>query len=344
MKKFTITPVNTDIREALQKKIDLKTKPLGSLGVLETLALQIGSIQQNLCPQFDNPQLFVFAGDHGIAREGVSPFPQEVTQQMVLNFIAGGAAINVFCRQHGIDISVVDAGVIADFASNLPIIKRKVSYGTESFLSAPAMSPQQRDTAIAHGADLVRTAHQSGCNVIAFGEMGIGNTSSSALIMHKICDIPLEQCTGRGTGLSDEGLAHKLAILSRCSANFVGSRDAMAVLAHFGGFETAMVCGALLQAAELRMTILVDGFNITAALLCAAQIEPDILGYCIAAHQSDENGHAQMLQFLGLKPVLQLGMRLGEGTGAAVAYPVVESALRFVCEMASFEDAGVSNV
>lgn len=344
MKQFNIPLVSAEIRSALQKKIDLKTKPLGSLGTLESLALQIGSIQNSFSPQFSNPQLIVFAGDHGIVCEGVSPFPQEVTRQMVLNFIAGGAAINTFCRQHSIGISVVDAGVNADFPDDLSIVKRKVAPGTASYLNGPAMTAEQCGAAIDHGAELVRSAHRSGCNVIAFGEMGIGNTSSSSLIMHKICGVPLSECTGRGTGLSDEGLAHKLSILSRCSANFKGDNEPMSILAHFGGFETAMVCGAMLQAAELRMTILVDGFNITAALLCAAKLAPNILGYCVAAHQSGENGHAQMLRYLGLVPVLQLGMRLGEGTGAAVAFPVVDSALRFVCEMASFEDAGVSNV
>ncbi len=343
MKKFNIIPVNSEISEAIQEKIDLKTKPLGSLGVLEKLALQIGSIQCSLTPSFTNPQMFVFAGDHGIAHEGVSPFPQEVTYQMVMNFVQGGAAINVFCRQHGIDISIVDAGVNYDFPLDLPIIRKKVGLGTASYLCGPAMTVQQRDTAIAHGADLVRTAYDAGSNVVAFGEMGIGNTSSSALIMHKICGIDLADCVGRGTGHSDEGMKHKLAVLERCASNFIVKPDALAVLTHFGGFETVMVCGAMLQAAELGMTILVDGFNITAALLCAAQIEPNILDYCVATHLSGENGHAGMLKFLGLIPVLNLGMRLGEGTGAAVAYPVIESALKFVCEMASFEDAGVSN-
>lgn len=343
MKTFSIAPVSADIREALQNKIDLKTKPLGSLGTLERLAVQVGSIQRSLSPQFSRPQLFVFAGDHGIVSEGVSPYPQEVTYQMVLNFVAGGAAINVFCRQNNIALAVVDAGVGNDFPDGLPIVRNKVAYGTASFLSGPAMTPAQRDCAIERGAELVRTAHLSGSNVIAFGEMGIGNTSSSALIMHTVCGLPLQDCTGRGTGLSDEGLAHKIAVLARCAERYSGSKDALDVLAQFGGFETAMACGAFLQAAELGMTILVDGFNITAALLIAAKIDPNVLGYCIAAHQSDENGHSRMLQFLGLAPVLQLSMRLGEGTGAAVAYPVVDSALRFICEMASFEDAGVSN-
>lgn len=344
MKKFSIPAVSTVQRDALQNKINLKTKPVGSLGLLESIALQVGCIQKSLSPQFVNPHLFVFAADHGIALEGVSPFPQEVTRQMVLNFVGGGAAINVFCNQHGIEMSVIDAGVNTNFAESLPIINRKVAFGTASFLSAPAMTPQQRDTAIAHGADIVRSAFESGSNVVAFGEMGIGNTSSSALIMHKICGIDLEECVGRGTGHTDEGLQRKLEILTRCADNYTQSNDGASILAHFGGFETAMVCGAFLQAAELGMTILVDGFNITAALLCAAQISPNVLGYCIATHQSDENGHIRMLSHLGLKPVLQLGMRLGEGTGAAVAYPVIDSALRFVCEMASFEDAGITNV
>jgi len=343
MKSFTVSRVNFPSADKLQQKIDTKTKPIGSLGKLETIAYQIGCIQQNLVPTLDKPKLFVFAGDHGIALEGVSPFPQEVTFQMVLNFIQGGAAINVFCKQHGIDLSVVDAGVNYSFPSDAPIIDKKISNGTKSFLHQPAMSMEQCLNAISKGAELVKKAHAEGTNCIAFGEMGIGNTSSSAMIMHKICNKPLCECVGKGTGMDANGMQKKLDILTSATNNYRGSNDPMEILAYFGGFETAMVCGAFLAAAECKMTIIVDGFNITAALLCAATMEPAVIDYCIAAHQSDENGHKAMLEHLHLKPLLELGMRLGEGTGSAIAFPLLHSATLFLRQMASFEDAGVSN-
>lgn len=340
---FEIKPVSFSAADALQRKIDLKTKPVGSLGRLETIALQIGSIQQSLAPKLNEPKMFVFAGDHGIAKEGVSPFPQEVSFQMVMNFVGGGAAINAFCKQNEISLEVVDAGVNYDFPAELPITRAKIAYGTDSFLNGPAMTTDQCMEAFKTASELVQKAYDGGTNCVAFGEMGIANTSSSALIMHALTGVSLADCVGRGTGLDDEGLKKKLAVLEQAFGNYSGGTEPLAVLKQFGGFETAMVCGAFLKAAELGMTIIVDGFNISAALLVANSMNPCVKDYCIAAHVSNEKGHRLMLDFLGLKPVLDLGMRLGEGTGAAVAFPVIKSSLCFLNEMASFEDAGVSN-
>jgi len=344
MTRFNITPLNSSLEAALTEKINLKTKPLGALGKLEKLALQIGKIQNTLSPVLTKPTIVVFAGDHGIAKEGVSPFPQEVTWQMVFNFLQGGAGINVFARQHQIAIKVVDAGVNYTFAPHPDLIDLKVAPGTQSYLHAPAMSVEECATAISRAADLVEQLHGDGCNVIGFGEMGIGNTSSAALLMSLLCNLPLEQCIGRGTGLDDKGLEKKKTILSEAlRTQAPADKSPLEILRTFGGFEVAMICGAMLKAAELKMIVLVDGFITTAALLVAAALHPAILDYCVFAHQSNEQGHQQLLAYLKADPLLQLGMRLGEGTGAAVAYPVVQSAVAFLNEMASFESAGVSN-
>lgn len=331
------------IEEALLSKINNKTKPAGSLGMLEKIALQIGTIQETLTPSLNKPTIVVFAGDHGIAREGVSPFPQEVTYQMVFNFLEGGAAINVFAKQNGIEIKVVDAGVNFDFGPHPDLIHAKIDHGTKSYLHEPAMTELQCSSAIQKGADIVQDIYNAGCNVIGFGEMGIGNTSSAALIMSLLCKIPLEECIGRGTGLNDAGLEKKKGILQQALANHTFEASPLHVLRVFGGFEVAMICGAMLKAAELKMIILVDGFITTAALLVAKGISERVLDYCIFSHQSNEQGHTSMLQHLKATPVLHLGMRLGEGTGAAVAYPLIQAAVNFLNQMASFESAGVSN-
>ena len=344
MATFNITPINKDITAALQHKIDYKTKPLGALGQLERIALQIGCIQQTLTPALRQPNIVVFAGDHGIAKEGVSPFPQEVTYQMVFNFLQGGAGINVFTRQNGMQIRVVDAGVNFDFNQHPGLIHAKVGMGTKSYLHEPAMTHIQCAEAMEKGAAIVREIHKEGCNVIGFGEMGISNTSAAAIIMSLLCDIPLEQCIGRGTGLDDKGLTKKQAILAEAIACHRGiEKTPLNVLSTFGGFEIAMMCGAMLQAAASGMIILVDGFISTAALLVASKINEHILDYCIFTHQSNEQGHHLMLSHLKAVPLLHPGMRLGEGTGAAVAYPIILSAVNFLNEMASFESAGVSN-
>ncbi|GAB3659274.1 hypothetical protein GCM10028791_32650 [Echinicola sediminis] len=345
MLHFDIKPLDSALEKELQQKIDLKTKPIGALGTLEKLALQIGLIQQSSSPKLKNPHLAVFAADHGIAKEGlVNPYPQEVTFQMVMNFLSGGAAVNVLAKQNQLTVKVIDAGVNHDFGDLTALIDAKIAKGTQNFLYGPAMSASQAAEGLKKGAEIVEKIEASGCNVLGFGEMGIGNTSSAALIMRLICDLPLEDCVGRGTGANEEQLKTKIQTLRQVLAKHskVDKKDVMEVLSTFGGFEIAQICGGMLKAAEKRMLVLVDGFISTAALLLAHKINPEILSYCIFTHCSGEKGHKSMLEYLKATPLLNLGMRLGEGSGVAVAYPVVQSACTFLNEMASFESAGVS--
>jgi nicotinate-nucleotide--dimethylbenzimidazole phosphoribosyltransferase len=341
--KFNITQPNQALKVELLHKIDQKTKPLGALGFLESIALQIGLIQNTLMPQLNKPALLVFAGDHGVVEAGVSPYPQAVTAQMVLNFLRGGAAINVFARQNNMQLRVVDAGVNHAFDGHPDLIHAKVGLGTRNFLLEPAMSLEQCKQALAIGAELAEKEISAGCNVLGFGEMGIGNTSSASCLMSVLCNIPIEQCVGRGTGFDDAGLMRKAAILKQALAQHqLNDADAMQVLATFGGFEIAMMTGAMLGAAQQNAVLLIDGFIATAALLTAYHLQPNILHYCIFAHCSGEAGHRQLLAHLDAKPLLDAGLRLGEGTGAALAYPMVLAAVNFLNEMASFESAGVS--
>ncbi len=346
--KFNIAQPDQVLKNALADKIKNKTKPLGALGMLEAVALQIGLIQQTLVPQLSNPTMLVFAGDHGIVEAGVSPYPQAVTAQMVLNFLQGGAAINVFTLQNDMRLRVVDAGVNHRFApdlylSNPNLIDAKVAFGTRNFLIEPAMTAAQCEQALEHGASIVNVQIAEGCNVFGFGEMGIGNTSSATCLMSVLCNLPIEDCVGRGTGLDDVGLAQKTKILAQAIAYHHLSRsDAMLSLATFGGFEIAMMVGAMLQTAHKQCTLLIDGFIATAALLVAAKLQPDILHYCVFTHCSDESGHKKMLDYLDVKPLLNIDLRLGEGTGAALAYPLVQAAVNFLNNMASFESASVS--
>jgi nicotinate-nucleotide--dimethylbenzimidazole phosphoribosyltransferase len=289
------------------------------------------------------PTILVFAADHGIAKEGVSAYPQEVTYQMVLNFLSGGAAINVFCRQNEIDLKVIDAGVNFDFEPNDRLINAKIGYGTANFLHASAMTSAQVTACFEAAANVVERVHQTGCNVIGFGEMGIGNTSSAAILMHLLTQIPLTQCVGRGTGLNDEQFSKKIQILQQAIDNQQVKNDPLSILSAFGGFEIAQICGAFLAAYERNMLLLVDGFIATSAFLVASKINPAILQNAIFCHLSDEFGHKNMLNYLGVEPLLQLSMRLGEGTGCAVAYPIINSAVEFLNTMASFDSAGVSN-
>ncbi|HEY0843142.1 nicotinate-nucleotide--dimethylbenzimidazole phosphoribosyltransferase [Methylotenera sp.] len=338
-----IGSLSQSLQAALVDKINHKTKPLGALGQLEAVALQLGLIQQTLTPQLSNPTLMVFAGDHGVVNSGVSPYPQAVTAQMVLNFLQGGAAINVFARQHNMRLRVIDAGVNHDFDVHTDLIHAKVAAGTANFLQEAAMTSAQCQQALATGASLARQEVASGCNVFGFGEMGIGNTSSASCLMSVLCGIPIEECVGRGTGLDDAGLAQKLSILKQAiDFHDMGGDNALDVLATFGGYEIAMMAGAMLGAAEQQAVLLIDGFIATAALLVAAQLQPNILQYCVFTHCSGEAGHRRLLAHLGATPLLDIGLRLGEGTGAALAYPLVQAAVNFMNEMASFESAGVS--
>lgn len=335
-----ITPTtDAALSQALLDAINNKTKPLGSLGRLETLAAQLGLIQRSTTVRITDPAILVFAGDHGVVAEGVSAYPQDVTWQMVENFLANGAAINVFARQNGCALHVVDAGVSHDFGQRPGLLDRKVANGTRNFATEPAMSRQQLETALEHGMALVRDLPGT---VIGFGEMGIGNTTAAAALMHKLTGLPLAQCVGAGTGLSAEGIQRKQQVIAAAVERHAGASDPLDVLATFGGFEIAMMTGAMLKAAELRKVLLIDGFIVTSALLVAARLEPQILDYCVFAHASSENGHRLMLETLGAESLLQLGLRLGEGTGSALALPLLHAAANFLNEMATFASAQVS--
>jgi nicotinate-nucleotide--dimethylbenzimidazole phosphoribosyltransferase len=331
-----------NLKEQIQHKIDFKTKPTGSLGELENIALQIGLIQNTLSPEIKNPAMLVFAADHGLTEEKISLYPKDVTWQMVMNFVAGGAAINVFCKQNNISLKVVDAGVDYDFPLNIEIIDAKIRYGTKNMRKLPAMNMDDCELAMRRGSELVIKEAKSGCNTIGFGEMGIGNTSSSALLMSKFTGIPIEECTGRGTGLDNEALNRKTSILKEIIEKY-DPKTPIDTLATFGGLEIAMMTGAMLEAQKQNMIILVDGFIASSCLLTAIQFNPEIRENAIFCHQSDEKGHLLLLQYLKVNPILKLGMRLGEGTGAALALPIVQAAVNFLNQMASFESAGVSN-
>ena len=343
MRIIQISSLECELKTALQQKIDQKTKPLGALGRLEALALQIGLIQNTLKPLLSQPTMLVFAGDHGIAASGVSPYPQAVTAQMVLNFLNGGAGINVFAKQNNMQLRVIDAGVNHPFNPHPDLINAKISMGTANFLHEPAMSSIQCEEALTLGASFAVKENQAGCNVLGFGEMGIANTSSASCLMSVLCGLPIEQCVGRGTGLDDAGLAKKTEILKQALQHHaLNGQDTMQVLATFGGFEIAMMVGAMLGAAQQKTLLLIDGFITSAALLVASKLQPNILQYCVFAHCSGEAGHKQLLDYLGAKPLLDLGLRLGEGTGVALAMPLLQAAVNFLNEMASFESAGVS--
>ncbi|PRY48045.1 nicotinate-nucleotide-dimethylbenzimidazole phosphoribosyltransferase [Arcticibacter pallidicorallinus] len=330
------------LAQHLQQKIDLKTKPLGALGRLEALALQIGLLQNCSNPELSHPSILTFAADHGIAASGVSAYPAEVTVQMVQNFLQGGAAINVFCRQHGIELHVVDAGVNFEFSPDTPLIDAKAGMGTRNFLHEEAMTAEQLKFCFERSAALVEQQAKKGCNVIGFGEMGIGNTSSASLLMSCLTGLPLTDCVGKGAGVSDEQLVKKLHILERAKVSHPAPAEVSQALRCFGGFEIAQICGGMLKAQQRQMIILVDGFIASVAFLCARSINPEITMNAVFCHQSDELGHKNLLRHLDASPLLHLSMRVGEGTGCAIAYPIIESAVRFLNEMASFESAGVS--
>lgn len=352
---FQISPVSKAQDPLIQQKIDLKTKPPGALGQLESLALQIVRVQAADSQQTDQPQntvlkivqptMLVFAGDHGIAAEGVSIAPSEVTRQMVQNFAHGGAAINVFCRQVGFTLEVIDCGILTPVEGVEGIIDQRLGAGTGAIHLEPAMALETVDKGFAMARDLIERHHQAGCNLVAFGEMGIGNTSAAAAIMAAIMQLDVIDCVGRGTGINSETLERKLmlielALLLHQSA-LTGPKS---VLACLGGFEIVQMTGAMLAAAERKMLVVVDGFIATAAALVAVQIAPNVRDYLIFAHQSDEQGHQRMLEFLQAKPLLSLGLRLGEGTGAALALPLIQASVNFYNQMASFSDAGIEAV
>ena len=338
MKTFRIERPDEAIRPLLQQKIDNLTKPKGSLGMLERIALRIGMIQQTLTPALKHPHNLLFAADHGIADEGVSLSPKEITWQQTLHFVrTSGTGIGFLCRQHGFRLRVIDAGVDFDFPADSGIIDRKIRKGTSNYLYGPAMTADEFDRCLDTGAELVDRAVDEGCNIVSFGEMGIGNTSASSIWMHRFADVPLVECIGAGSGLDSEGIRHKYDVLQRAVEGYAGDGSAADWMRWFGGFEMLMAVGGMLRAAERRMTILVDGFIQSACILAASQLAPAVLDYALFGHVGDERGHRRLLEAMHAEPILHLGLRLGEGSGAVCAYPIVESAVRMLNEMDSFE-------
>lgn len=394
MNTFHISPLDRSLQPDIQAKIDNLNKPLGSLGTLESLALQICLVQQTLSPVLRHPCHLLLGGDHGIEREGVSATPREVTWQQMVNFTRGGGGVNMFCRQHGFHLRIVDMGVDHDLSpfypvpgqlpavfpsapappvpgwlpavspsasAPLPILNRKIAPGTHNFLHGPAMTDEEFSRAIDAGAALADDCHREGSNIICIGEMGAANTSPSSIWMSLLCDIPLDECIGAGSGLNDEAIVHKRHVLRQALDNFLKWKEESgkwkeesgkgkeksgkrkeAALSYFGGFEMVGAIGAMLRAAELRMLIMVDGFIMTACALAAVHLHPACRDYMIFGHCGDESGHRRMLQFLNAQPLLTLGLRLGEGTGALCAYPIIDSAVRMINEMNNFQDARIT--
>lgn len=341
--EFSIKPLDRSISSDIQNKIDNLTKPKGSLGRLEELALRICLIQHTLSPELREPHNVLFTADHGVIEEGVTVSPKEVTWQQLSHFSKGGAGINFLCEQHGFRLVLVDAGVDYDIPAGHGIIDKKVARSTRNFLHGPAMTEEEFDLCLQRGAEVVSDIHAStGCNIISFGEMGSGNTSSSSMWMHLFTGIPLEQCIGAGAGLNTEGIRHKFDVLSRAAANYSGDGSVKSRLAWFGGYEMAMAVGGMLRAAELGMIIIVDGFIMTSCILAASQLYPEVMDYAVFGHQGDESGHKLMLQTMGVKALLHLDLRLGEGSGAVCAYPIIESAVRMINRMDSFGCANVT--
>ena len=345
MKHFDIQSVDNSLQPTIQAKIDNLNKPKGSLGRLEELAMQICLIQQTLEPSLAHPCHLLLGGDHGIEREGVSVSPREVTWQQMINFTHGGGGVNMFCRQHGFKLRIVDVGVDYDLSNIDGIIHRKISRGTKNFLYEPAMSEAEFDQAIQIGCDLVDDCIAEGCRILSIGEMGIGNTSPSSIWMHLFTSIPLADCIGAGAGLDTPGIRHKYEVLSKALANYQAITHhptPITPLAYFGGFEMIAAIGAMLKAAEKHLVILIDGFIMTACALAAIQLYPAAKDYMIFTHCGDESGHKRMLDAMGANALLNLGLRLGEGTGALCAFPIVDSAVRMMNEMNNFDNARIT--
>ena len=346
MKQFKVIPVDRSMQGAIQEKIDNLNKPKGSLGRLEELAMQVCLVQQTLEPSLAHPCHLLLGGDHGIEREGVSVSPREVTWQQMINFTRGGGGVNMFCRQHGFKLWIVDVGVDYDFSDVPGIIDRKIARGTKNFLYEPAMSEEEFDRAIQIGSDLVDDCVKEGCRVLCIGEMGIGNTSPSSIWMSLFGDIPLKDCIGAGAGLNNDGIRHKYEVLSKALARHQSSLSPLTShllpLRIFGGFEMIAAIGAMLRAAELHLIILIDGFIMTACALGAILLYPASQDYMIFTHCGDEAGHKMMLDIVDAKPLLHFGLRLGEGTGALCAYPLVDSAVRMMNEMNNFDNAKIT--
>ena len=345
MRSFKIDKPNETLCPAIQAKIDNLNKPKGSLGRLEELAMQICLIQQTLEPSLEHPCHLLLGGDHGIEREGVSVSPREVTWQQMINFTRGGGGVNMFCRQHGFKLRIVDVGVDYDLSDIPGIINRKIAHGTKNFLYEPAMTEEEFNRAIQVGVDLVDECINEGCKVVSIGEMGIANTSPSSIWMSLFGDIPLKDCIGAGAGLNNDGIRHKYEVLSKALSRYhqlFPHPSSISPLMYFGGFEMIAAIGAMLRAAECHILILVDGFIMTACALAAILLHPASKDYMIFTHCGDESGHRMMLDIVDAKPLLSLGLRLGEGTGALCAYPIVDSAVRMINEMNNFDNAQIT--
>lgn len=355
MRTFKIERPDEALRPSIQAKIDNLNKPKGSLGRLEELAMQVCLIQQTLTPSLAHPCHLLLGGDHGIEHEGVSVSPREVTWQQMLNFARGGGGVNMFCRQHGFKLRIVDVGVDYDFSQHSALfLDRKIARGTRNFLYEPAMTEEEFDRAIDVGTDLVDDCIQEGCRILSIGEMGIGNTSPSSIWMHLFGNIPLAECIGAGAGLDASGIRHKYDVLSRAVErfnmnladrrldSFLNHESVLLILRYFGGFEMIATIGAMLRAAERHLVVLIDGFIMTACAIGAIRLYPAAQDYMVFTHCGDESGHRRMLDIVGAKPLLSLGLRLGEGTGALCAFPIIDSAVRMVNEMNNFQNAHIT--
>ncbi len=347
-----IQPIDKTLMPSIQDKLDNLNKPKGSLGRLESLAMQISLIQHTVHPHLEHPCHILFGSDHGIEREGVSASPREVTWQQMINYGRGGGGVNVLCRQHGFSLRIVDVGVdyVLDSSTYAHIISRKIGYGTRNFRYEAAMSREEWKKALSVGAEQVEACFHEGCNVLSLGEMAIGNTSPSSILMHLFTTIPLERCVGAGSGLNEDGVRHKLRILQESLVRYDTIKreqdeeytDVTDTIRHFAGYEMAAAIGAMLRAAELKMVILVDGFIMTACMLAASKMDSAIMDYAVFGHCGDEGGHKLMLEAMGAQPLLHLGLRLGEGTGAICAYPIVVSAVNLLNEMDNFSHAKIT--
>ena len=345
MRAFVIQPINRSLESVIQEKIDNLNKPKGALGRLEEIAMQVCLIQQSLTPSLAHPCHLLFGGDHGIEREGVSVSPREVTWQQMINFTHGGGGVNMFCRQHVFKLRIVDVGVDYDLSAVEGIINRKIARGTKNFLHEPAMSEAEFEQAIQVGCDLVDECIAEGCKILCVGEMGIANTSPSSIWMSLFGNIPLADCIGAGAGLDKPGIQHKYEVLSQALTHYQTYEPQptpITPLRYFGGFEMIAAIGAMLRAAEQHLIVLIDGFIMTACAAAAIQLYPNVKDYMIFTHCGDESGHKRMLDMVGAKPLLNLGLRLGEGTGALCTYPLIDSAVRMINEMNNFDNARIT--
>jgi nicotinate-nucleotide--dimethylbenzimidazole phosphoribosyltransferase len=338
-----VAAVDESVRAAAYRRLDILTKPRGALGMLEPLAAQLCAIQRTLDIRIAEPVGIVFAADHGIADRGVSAYPREVTAQMVANFLHGGAAISVLARLQGMELWIVDAGVDGELSAHARLIDAKIRRGTRNFIDEPAMTAGECAAALQKGREAVERVMPAQGNTLILGEMGIGNTAAAAMLMHGITRRALNDCIGRGTGLDDGGLERKRLLLSQAQSRRPAPHDALDLLAEFGGYEIAMLAGAVLAGAARQALILVDGFTVSVAVAIAAQLHPRVLDYCVFGHCSAEHAHRALLDHLKVRPLLDLEMRLGEGSGAAVALSVVRAAAALFTEMATFEGAGVTD-